>query len=110
MSYKLEITLKNFSPNNFSQVRLILTKLKQLHFFNKITIHTQQLPTSKKKLFTVLKSPHVYKKSREQFLFKTFTRKIIIKNFSLGHLLYIDFFIKQYIINGCTLKSKLYQL
>ncbi|XBT18648.1 MAG: 30S ribosomal protein S10 [Candidatus Shikimatogenerans sp. Tcar] len=37
------------------------------------------LPT-KKKIFTILKSPHVHKKSREQFVLTLHKRFIIIKN------------------------------
>lgn len=109
MSYKLEITLKDFNFKNFSHLKLILVKLKKYNFFNQINITNQQLPTSKK-LFTVLKSPHVYKKSREQFQFQVFQRKIIITHNTLLTLLYIDIFIKQYLIQGATLKSKLSQI
>ena len=109
MSYKLEITLKDFNFKNFSHLKRILIQLKKVGFFNQMVITSQQLPTSKK-LFTVLKSPHVYKKSREQFQFQVFQRKIIIQHPTLSVLLYIDFFIKQYLVQNATLKSKLFQL
>ncbi|XBT18151.1 MAG: 30S ribosomal protein S10 [Candidatus Shikimatogenerans sp. Tser] len=52
------------------------------------------LPT-KKKIFTILKSPHVHKKSREQFVFSIHKRLLIIKNYNnliINNLNKLNFF------------------
>ena len=54
---------------NFIRLNEFTTQLKTIiekEFSNKITLNEIKLPTTKKK-FTVLNSPHVHKKAREQF-------------------------------------------
>lgn len=107
MSYKLEITLKNFSSDNFLKLNEQLNQLIQFKPYTQTRISVFQPPISKKKLFTVLKSPHVYKKSREQFQFQIFQRRIYISNKNLILLLYIDILLKQYICPTHQIHSKL---
>lgn len=106
--HKLEITLKTFSHKNFSQVDLLINKLTNFQIFQNSKMNVVQLPSSKKKIFTVLKSPHVHKKSREQFKYSTFKRKIIIKNSNVLTLLYLNMFIKKYLSKDFDSKSKIY--
>ena len=76
---KAIIKIKGF--NNFILEKIIdfiSTEAKKLNIISK-TLH---LPTKKKK-FTLLKSPHVHKKAREQFELITFQKNIIIKGSSL---------------------------
>lgn len=60
---KFQLTLKS---TNKTALKAYNTFLQQI--FKKINLNISQsnLPT-KKKIFTLLKSPHVYKKAREQF-------------------------------------------
>ncbi|XBT18326.1 MAG: 30S ribosomal protein S10 [Candidatus Shikimatogenerans sp. Tduv] len=79
MNNILKIKLKSYNP--------VILK----HFINKIIDLTNKytlkiigpiyLPT-KKKIFTVLRSPHVHKKSREQFIFSIHKRLIYIKQYN----------------------------
>ena len=55
-----------------------------INFLKKLNIHHKNINLPKKiKRITLLKSPHVYKKAREQFECKTFTSTIIINNNTL---------------------------
>ena len=89
MAYKLEISLENFSEKNFLEIHQFVKKLKLKHkIFHRMIIKSIHLPVKKKPIFTLLKSPHVHKKAREQFQFQIFHRKLIITNSNLTHLLY----------------------
>jgi small subunit ribosomal protein S10 len=83
---QLQITLKTFKPNNFTIIDNLLPKLKNIKILKDIELKQIILPASKKKIFTVLKSPHVYKKSREQFKYSTYKRQILITNSKLSLL------------------------
>jgi ribosomal protein S10 len=69
--------LKLISLNKKS---LILYNSFLLNIFNKLNIKYSiiNLP-KKKKIITLLKSPHVYKKARKQFEFNTYKKIINIK-------------------------------
>ena len=75
---QLQITLKTFKPNNFTIIDNLLPKLKNIKILKDIELKQIILPASKKKIFTVLKSPHVYKKSREHFEMRIHKRLIDI--------------------------------
>ena len=71
--YILNITIKNIKANN--------NLIKNLHFLkknNKINNITIFKTKNTDKIITLLRSPHIYKKSREQFLYKNFKIKIEI--------------------------------
>lgn len=105
--YKLEIILKTISPQNFKLINKILNKLTKINLFKQTKINLVNLPVSKKKIFTVLKSPHVYKKSREQFKYVTYKRKIIINSIDINTLLYIDMIFKNSVSKDLSINSKL---
>lgn len=74
--YKICINIKSFKP---SYIKRSILKINEILFFLKKThIKIIGLPI-KKKLYTVLKSPHKDKKSREQFQLKRWKSKIIIE-------------------------------
>ncbi len=50
------------------------------------------LPIKEKKI-TLLKSPHVFKKSKEQFKISTFKALLIIKNFDRNNILDLGYFV-----------------
>jgi small subunit ribosomal protein S10 len=73
---ELQIRLKSFHYKIFK-----LSLLKILEKINYLNINSSKiipLPI-KLKRFTVLRSPHIDKKSREQFEIKTFNRLLVIK-------------------------------
>ena len=62
---------------------------------------------NKNKIFTLLKSPHVNKKSREQFIYKKFINKINIKFNNFSQLLNFIFILKKNLINNYLIKIKI---
>nr|AXU39050.1 ribosomal protein S10 [Phytophthora sp. 'guadalupesoil']AXU39052.1 ribosomal protein S10 [Phytophthora sp. 'guadalupesoil'] len=85
--YLLRITFKSFQKIN--QLKKKLLKLKK---FQNIKINGIFQIKNKNKIFTLLRSPHVNKKSREHFIYKNYTPKIDIKFFDIFQL--INFLIK----------------
>ena len=75
--YILKITFKSFQKIN--QLKQNLIKLKQFKKLKKIKINGLFQIKNKNKIFTLLKSPHVNKKSREHFIYKNYSPKIDIK-------------------------------
>lgn len=71
--YLLRITFKSFQKIN--QLKQNLLKLNK---FNNVKISGIYQVKKKKKIFTLLKSPHVNKKSREHFIYTNYTPKIDI--------------------------------
>ena len=75
---KLEIRLKSFESLLLERALLEIGDLSLKHF-NDIKSHRYVFPTRTKD-FTVLRSPHVHKKSREQFHLKKH-KAIYVLNF-----------------------------
>lgn len=91
----LQIQLKSFKKNLLKIYILFLTNL--LNKF-KIKHSVITFPTKTKKL-TLLKSPHVYKKAREQFKLCLYKKVIFIKNFNLLKFFNLLFLNKPKVIN-----------
>ena len=71
---RITFQFKGFHPSLLNKtLDKIIKKAKLMNIFIKGKIY---LPTKIKRL-TVLKSPHVYKKSREQFELKTYKRLLV---------------------------------
>ena len=105
--YKLNINLETISSKNFKSVERVIKKLKRFKFFKGINIKLINMPLNKKKLITVLKSPHVHKKSREQFKYQTYKKKILIENSNIIKLLYLEIFLKKLLNKGFKISSKI---
>lgn len=105
--YKLEITLKTNNSGNFVSVPKILQKLKEINILKKLKINIINIPSDKKKIFTVLKSPHVYKKSREQFKYALYKKKLNIESSDVIPILYFNLIIKNYLPNSFNIYSKI---
>jgi small subunit ribosomal protein S10 len=72
----MKVCFKSFSQkHSVSAIKACFHLLKKAPT---LYVRHISLPTKKKK-FTVLKSPHVNKKSREQFMLQTFKHIIVIK-------------------------------
>lgn len=73
---KIHFKFKSFHKHNF---KIVLTKIfKKIKGMSVQTTGFASLPT-KTERFTVLRSPHVDKKSREQFEIKTYQKLITTK-------------------------------
>lgn len=106
--YNLKINFQTHNPQNFNQI-LILLKKQQLNFkFLKNLKFISKIPLKKTvKNFTVLKSPHVNKKSQEHFQYKKHKFLINITNKNLLSLLYFNFLITNFLNTDVLIKSKL---
>nr|UNW58742.1 40S ribosomal protein S10 [Phytophthora procera]UNW58743.1 40S ribosomal protein S10 [Phytophthora procera]UNW58744.1 40S ribosomal protein S10 [Phytophthora procera]UNW58745.1 40S ribosomal protein S10 [Phytophthora procera] len=88
--YLLRITFKSFQKIN--QLKQNLLKLNK---FKNIKINGLFQVKNKNKLFTLLKSPHVNKKSREHFIYKNYKPKVDIKFLDMFQLLNFLILIKK---------------
>jgi small subunit ribosomal protein S10 len=84
-----------------SLLELFTEKLLTVAKLNRKDIRIVQLPT-RRKLFTVLKSPFVNKKAREQFGLDTHKRLIILEN--------IDLSIFSYFLKGVSCKGVAFRI
>lgn len=75
--YILRITFK--SNKKINQIKQNLLYLQKIKKYKNIKINGIFKIKKKKKIFTLLKSPHVNKKSREHFIYKNFIQKIDIE-------------------------------
>jgi small subunit ribosomal protein S10 len=101
MSYHLKIVMQSFEPNSLTKSEESISKVKL--GIEKITkkvlsISTSSLPIKIKK-WTVLRSPHIDKKSREQFEMREFQKVFTIKfssakemNIFLKSLIHSEFY------------------
>ena len=88
--YEIYINIKSFKSN---YIKMSVLKINEILFLLKKThIKIIGLPI-KKKLYTVLKSPHKDKKSREQFQLKRWKIKILIKLDSKTKITNLFFFL-----------------
>ena len=95
----LKIRLESYDLNLLDDFLLVLSKKAKI---SKLV----RLPTKTKK-FTVLRSPHVNKQSREQFEIRTHKRLIILENIIEKS---IHNFIKKELpagISGCIIKESI---
>nr|QUJ24018.1 40S ribosomal protein S10 [Nothophytophthora caduca] len=103
--YILRITFKSIQKLN--KIKQKLLKLKNKNKFKNIQINGIFQTKNKNKIFTVLKSPHVNKKSREQFIYKNYTQKIDIKFFSIFQLLNFLIIIKKILSENFIINTKI---
>lgn len=92
--YQLHLKFKSFKPLKILKLKKLRNKLnlkKLLSISNSIS------PIKKKKLFVVLRSPHVNKKSREHFSFETFATNYYVQSKNLRTLLTYLIFAKKFI-------------
>ncbi len=103
--YQLHLKFKSFKPLKILKLKKLRTKLnlkKLLSISNAIS------PIKKKKLFVVLRSPHVNKKSREHFSFETYTTNYYVQSKNLRALLTYLTFAKKFIQeDGIELQSSI---
>nr|QCT81157.1 40S ribosomal protein S10 [Peronospora cyparissiae]QCT81158.1 40S ribosomal protein S10 [Peronospora esulae] len=103
--YILRITFKSFQKINHLKLNLI--KLKKLNKLKHIQIKGIFQIKSKNKIFTVLKSPHVNKKSREHFLYKNYLSKIDVKFKNIFQLFNFLILIKKFLSENSLINIKI---
>ena len=103
--YILKITFKSFQKIN--QLKQNLIKLKQFKKLKKIKINGLFQIKNKNKIFTLLKSPHVNKKSREHFIYKNYSPKIDIKFKTIFQLFNFLILIKKFLSENSLIYIKI---
>nr|AEP41712.1 40S ribosomal protein S10 [Phytophthora thermophila] len=100
--YLLRITFKSFQKIN--QLKQNLLKLNK---FKNIQINGIFQVKNKNKIFTLLRSPHVNKKSREHFIYKNYTPKIDIKFLNIFQLLNFLILVKKNLSENTLINVKI---
>nr|AFQ02254.1 40S ribosomal protein S10 [Phytophthora clandestina] len=103
--YLLRITFKSFQK--LKQLKQNLLKLKNINRLQNIQVHGIFQTKKKKKIFTLLRSPHVNKKSREHFISKNYTPKIDIKFKNIFQLLNFLIIIKKNLSENTLINIKI---
>lgn len=85
--YQVQLKLKSFDPFYINQVVLLLNDVCKTFSQNIIDYKEVFIPSKTKKI-TVIRSPHIYKKSRDQFQIKKYKRSLII-SFSDYNVLHV---------------------
>lgn len=83
--YILRINFKSVQKINGLKKNLL--KIKELYNFKNLKIKGFFKVKNKNKIFTLLKSPHVNKKSREHFIYKNYVQKIDLNFINIFQLL-----------------------
>ena len=97
MCYSLQITLKTFEWMLLERASELLYNLvKKIQFLcspnTQSFVFSSTFLPSKKKRFTVLRSPHIDKKSREQFEIRTYKKLFLFQTNQKKHFLFFSFF------------------
>ena len=103
--YILKINFK--SINKLNNLKQKLLKIKKLNKFKSIKINGFFKVKKKKKIFTILKSPNVYKKSREHFIYDNYNQKINIKFFNIFQLFSFILIIKKILSKDSIINLKI---
>lgn len=103
--YILRITFKSIQKIN--NIKKNLLKLKKINKFKNIQIKGIFKIKDKNKIFTLLKSPHVNKKSREHFIYKNYTQKIDIKFSNIIELFNFIIIIKKVLTENFIINFKI---
>lgn len=102
--YLLKITIKSLKN---ILIKNILIKLKHNYNFKNIKIIGPIKKKEKKKIFTILRSPHVYKKSREHFIYNNITNSFYIYNKNINNLFLFLIILKHILPENILLKIKI---
>jgi ribosomal protein S10 len=83
--YILRISYK--SVEKINQLKKNILKIKKIYNFENFQIKGVFKIKNKNKIFTLLKSPHVNKKSREHFIYKNYIHKIDLNFMNIFQLI-----------------------
>lgn len=103
--YILRITFKSFQKIN--QLQQKLKKLKKFNQLKNIKIAGMFQIKKKNQIFTLLKSPHVNKKSREHFIYTNRVSKIDIKFKTIFQLFNFLLLMKKFLSENLLIQIKI---
>jgi small subunit ribosomal protein S10 len=106
--FVLKLTIKSLKNiDNFKIKYLYLYKIKQFLKNKNIQIKGNIQQKKKTKIFTVLRSPHVNKKSMEHFNYNYYNKKFNILNNNFYSLLHYVIILKKILPKNLLLKIKI---
>lgn len=103
--YILRITFKSIKKIN--NIKKKLLKIKNKNNFKNTQINGIFKIKNKNKIFTLLKSPHVNKKSREHFIYKNYIQKIDMNFKDISQLLNFLIIVKKTLSENYIIKIKI---
>ena len=103
--FKLNVTFQTIKP--ISNLSLKLRRFYKIKQFRSLKLPSIVKTYSKQKLFTVLKSPHVNKKAREQFIYKNFKQNVIFIIKNINQLFNLIIYLKKTFSKNITLRFKI---
>jgi ribosomal protein S10 len=103
--YILRTTFKSIQKIN--NIKKNLLKLKKISKFKNIQIKGIFKIKDKNKIFTLLKSPHVNKKSREHFIYKNYTQKIEVQFSNIIELFNFMIIVKKILTENFIINFKI---
>jgi ribosomal protein S10 len=88
-------------------LRISFQSVQKINQFKNIKITNFFNIKKNKKIFTVLKSPHVNKKSREHFIYKNYTKKVDLSFHSIYHLINFLILLKKKLNDKFLIKTRI---
>nr|UXG53527.1 ribosomal protein S10 [Aphanomyces euteiches] len=106
--YILKITIKSLKNiNNLKIKYLYLYKIKQFLKNKNIKLKGNIQQQKKKTIYTVLRSPHVNKKSMEHFSYNFYNKNFYVLNNNFYTLIYFSIILRKILPHNILLKMKI---
>jgi small subunit ribosomal protein S10 len=103
--YILRISFK--SVEKINELKKNISKIKKIYNFKNLKIKGIFKIKNRYKIFTLLKSPHVNKKSREHFIYKNYTHKIDLNFINIFQLLNFLIILKKILSKNFLINIKI---
>jgi ribosomal protein S10 len=103
--YILRISFK--SVEKINELKKNISKIKKIYNFKNLKIKGIFKVKNRDKIFTLLKSPHVNKKSREHFIYKNYIQKIDLNFMNIFQLLNFLIILKKILSKNFLINVKI---
>ena len=103
--YILRISFK--SVEKINELKKNISKIKKIYNFKNLKIKGIFKIKNRYKIFTLLKSPHVNKKSREHFIYKNYIHKIDLNFINIFQLLNFLIILKKILSKNFLINIKI---
>ena len=103
--YILRISFK--SVEKINELKKNISKIKKIYNFKNLKIKGIFKVKNRDKIFTLLKSPHVNKKSREHFIYKNYIQKIDLNFMNIFQLLNFLIILKKILSKNFLINIKI---
>ena len=104
MFINVKIISKNLtSLKNFLKNFKNLSNNKTLNFNKFVRVYQKK---QNRKIFTILKSPHVNKKAQEQFEYRTYSKTLLVKSYQILKFLILLKYFQKFLHTDVNIKIK----